>query len=138
MNWLQTLAENSATDSGLFLAFTLFDIALIVVLARLLGNGLARLGQPRVVGEILAGILLGPTLLGEVWSQIIVPLSVRPTLSVLATLGLMLFMFIAGLEFDFNLIKGRVGQASLLALLSVGIPALFGFPIAKIILLVIL
>lgn len=132
MNGLQTLAENSATDSGLYLAFTLFDVALIVILARLLGNGLARLGQPRVVGEILAGILLGPTLLGEAWSQIIVPLSVRPTISVLATLGLMLFMFIAGLEFDLSLVNGRIRQATLLALLSVGVPALIGFPIASV------
>ena len=132
IDWLLGLAESASTDRALYVAYVLFDIGLIVWLARGLGNLLARLGQPRVVGEILAGILLGPTLLGESMSQIIVPLAVRPTISVLATLGLVLFMFIAGLEFDLSLIRGRVVQATILAVLSVVIPALVGFPIATV------
>lgn len=129
---LTALAEATNDYGSVFIAYTLFDILLVVLLARLLGNLLARWGQPRVVGEILAGILLGPTLLGDTFSQLLVPLAVRPTLNVVATIGLVLFMFIAGLEFDLKLVQGRVGQALVLAVLSVGVPALVGFPIANV------
>lgn len=128
---LMAFAETTNEYGSVFIVYALFDILLIVVLARLLGNLLASWGQPRVVGEILAGILLGPTLLGETVSQLLVPLAVRPTLNVVATIGLVLFMFIAGLEFDLKLVQGRVGQAAVLAILSVGVPALLGFPIAS-------
>jgi Kef-type K+ transport system membrane component KefB len=120
----------SEISHSLFVAYMLFDILLIVILARLLGNLLARWGQPRVVGEILAGLLLGPTLLGETLSQSLVPMAVRPTLNGVAVLGLIFFMFIAGLEFDLKLVQGRLRQATLLAVLSVAVPALLGFPIA--------
>jgi Kef-type K+ transport system membrane component KefB len=114
------------------MAYALFDLFLIIVLARLLGNLLSRLGQPRVVGEILAGILLGPTLLGDNLSQVIAPLPARPILSLISMLGLILFMFLAGVEYDVSQIQGRARQAGLLALLSVALPALLGFPVAAV------
>ncbi len=64
--------------SAALTAYVLFDVFLIVVLARILGNLMARIRQPRVVGEILAGILLGPTLLGQTLSEVIAPLPARP------------------------------------------------------------
>ncbi len=112
------------------MAFAMFDLFLIVSLARLLGNLAARLGQPRVVGEILAGILLGPTLLGDELSLLITPMPVRPILNLISMLGLILFMFLAGVEYDASQVRGRMRQAGLLALLSVGVPALLGFPVA--------
>ena len=112
------------------IAYVLFDMFLIVVLARLLGNFMVRIGQPRVVGEILAGILLGPTLLGQNLSQVIAPLEARPVLSAVGALALILFMFLAGVEYDASQVQGRVKQAGLMALLSVAIPALLGFPVA--------
>ena len=130
LDWLANLTPPNLSGS-LLTAYVLFDIFLIIVLARLLGNLLARLGQPRVVGEILAGILLGPTLLGQNLSLVITPLPVRPILAALATVGLLLFMFLAGVEYDINAVKGRARQAGLLGLLSVGIPALLGFPLAR-------
>lgn len=130
LDWLANLTHPNLSGS-LLTAYVLFDIFLIIVLARLLGNLLARLGQPRVVGEILAGILLGPTLLGQNLSLVITPLPVRPILAALATVGLLLFMFLAGVEYDINAVKGRARQAGLLGLLSVGIPALLGFPLAR-------
>lgn len=111
-------------------AYVLFDVLLIVVLARLLGNMMVRIKQPRVVGEILAGVLLGPTLLGQRLSEVIAPLPVRPILSAIATLGLILFMFLAGVEFELGRLRGRAKQAGLLAVLSVIVPALLGFPVA--------
>ena len=113
-------------------AYVLFDLFLIVVLARLLGSAMAAVRQPRVVGEILAGIMLSPTLLGDNLSQVLVPLQVRPILAALAALGLILFMFLAGVEFETSAVRGRVKQAGLLALLSVALPALLGFPLAQV------
>jgi Kef-type K+ transport system membrane component KefB len=129
-DWLDTLAPPTNVTGPVLVAYVLFDIFLIVILARVLGNLLAKIGQPRVVGEILAGILLGPTLLGDTLSQVVAPIPARGALSAIATLALILFMFLAGTEFDAARIKGRVGQAGVLALLSVAVPALLGFPVA--------
>lgn len=130
-DFFQQLAPPTNVTGPTLVAYALFDIFLIVALARLLGNLMVRLGQPRVVGEILAGLLLGPTLLGTTGSQIVAPLEVRPVLSVVATIGLVLFMFLAGVELDLRLVQGRTRQATLLAVLSVAIPAVFGFPVAR-------
>jgi Kef-type K+ transport system membrane component KefB len=111
-------------------AYVLLDVFLIVALARILGGLMTKIGQPRVVGEILAGVLLGPTLLGADLSFYIAPLEARPSLAVIATIALILFMFLAGVEYDMSVVAGRTGQAGLLAVLAVAIPAVFGFPVA--------
>jgi Kef-type K+ transport system membrane component KefB len=130
-DFLQNLAPPAVVTGQTLVAYTLLDIFLIVVLARILGNLFLKISQPRVVGEILAGILLGPTLLGENLSQVITPLEVRPVLSAVATVALILFMFLAGAEFDASRVKGRIGQACVLACASVAVPALLGFPVAR-------
>lgn len=130
ITWLQSLAPPENLSGQLLTAYVLFDVALIIILARFLGNWLVKIGQPRVVGEILAGILLGPTFLGQNLSQVITPLEARPIISALATLGLILFMFIAGLDFDVEKALDKVKQAVFLALMAVGVPAALGFPIA--------
>ena len=126
---LRQLSQQADSNATVFLAFVLFDLFLIVLIARILGNMIVKIGQPRVVGEILAGILLGPTLLGEQLSEIVTPLGVRATLGAFATLGLILFMFLAGLEFEIENVKGRVKSALSIAVLAVAIPGLVGFPI---------
>jgi Kef-type K+ transport system membrane component KefB len=89
----------------------LLDIAIIVLAARLAGAALRRLGQPPVIGEILAGILLGPTLLGHVAGHRLFPATVLPSLTTLADVGLVLFMFVVGMELDQTLVRGR-GRAA--------------------------
>lgn len=115
----------------MLVSYVLLDVVLIIALARLFGHLMVSVGQPRVVGEILAGILLGPTLLGHGLSEAVAPLEVRPILNVIATLGLILFMFLAGVEFDATAVHGRARQAGIIALLSVLFPALLGFPVAS-------
>ena len=85
-------------------------IAVVVVLARLMGSLARRLGQPAVVGEIIAGILLGPTFVGALpghLDTVLFPLDIRPYLTVVAQLGLIIFMFIVGLELDVRLVRGK-------------------------------
>ena len=62
----------------------LFDLALILMLARLLGGLARRLGQPPVIGEILAGILLGPTLFGGAITRQLFPLELKAPLTAIA------------------------------------------------------
>src|ERR1700694_3515697 len=106
----------------------LIDLALIIVLARLLGEAARRIGQPPVIGEILAGILLGPTLFAGRVTNFLFPPDLRPPLVALATLGLVLFMFVVGYEVDLRLVRGRervavsVSVASIITPLALGIP----------------
>ncbi|HYR28655.1 MAG TPA: cation:proton antiporter, partial [Thermoanaerobaculia bacterium] len=81
------------------LALTLFQILLIIATARAMGALLRRLGQPAVIGEIAAGIFLGPSLFGAIAPgtfAAIFPAASIPTLFSLSQIGLVLFMFLVG------------------------------------------
>lgn len=108
----------------------LLELALILVLARLAGFLFAKVGLPSVVGEILAGVLLGPSLLGADLSQQLFPLDARPFLSLLANIGLVLFMFVVGLELDMKLIRGRERVAGAVSLTSILVPFSLGLLLA--------
>lgn len=85
----------------------LLDVTLILLVARGLGALAGRVGQPAVVGEIIAGILLGPTLMDGAISDALFPADVRSSLTGVANLGLALFMFGVGLEADAGALRGR-------------------------------
>jgi K+:H+ antiporter len=106
----------------LFLA----DLAIIILLARLLGMAAKRLGQPAVLGEIIAGILLGPTLFHGKITATLFPATVRPPLTALATLGVVMFMFVVGYELDLRLIRGRGRVAASVSVSSIILPLSLG------------
>jgi Kef-type K+ transport system membrane component KefB len=106
------------------------DLALILLLARGLGWLLARVGQPPVVGEILAGILLGPTLLPGAITGTLFPTDVRIPLTGMADVGVALFMFTVGLEIDTALLRGRGRITAVSALGSMAAPFLLGAVLA--------
>jgi len=113
----------------------LLDIAIVIVAARLMGAAFRRIGQPAVLGEITAGVLLGPTLLGAFpgdLDQVLFPADARPFLMVIAQLGLILFMFIVGLEVDVLLVRGRERIASMVSLSSVVLPFALGLALATV------
>jgi Kef-type K+ transport system membrane component KefB len=82
------------------------DLGLIVVLATVAGLAARALRQPPVVGEIIAGILAGPTLWHGSAATLLFSTEVRPFLSAFANLGIVLFMFLVGLELDRVMLRG--------------------------------
>jgi Kef-type K+ transport system membrane component KefB len=116
----------SLSDVQLLLA----DVAIIIILARLLGTAAKLLGQPPVLGEILVGILLGPTFFHGAITNALFPKSLISPLTALADIGLVLFMFVVGYEVDLRLIRGRervaVGVSAGSVLLPLGLGAALG------------
>ncbi|WP_238606681.1 cation:proton antiporter [Amycolatopsis sp. Poz14] len=100
----------------------LFDLALIIALAQVLGAVARRLGQPPVIGEILAGLLMGPTLFGGAIARTVFPVDVRPSLTALANVGVAVFMFVVGLELERGLLRGQGRVAVTVAMGSIVVP----------------
>ena len=112
----------------------LVAVALIVLVAQLLGALLERWGQPRVIGEILGGIALGPSLLGALapgLEQALFGPAVRPQLNLLGQLGLALFMFLIGLELNPALLQGRLPLASRITVVGIALPLALGVGLAE-------
>nr|WP_279473338.1 cation:proton antiporter [Actinomadura darangshiensis] len=100
-------------------------------------GGLARrVGQPRVLGEMVAGVLLGPTLFGQVWpdaQEAVFPGEVRPVLYILSSIGLTLYMFLVGAGLDHaSRVPGEVRRAPLLALSGIALSMLLGFGVGAV------
>jgi len=121
--------EEEAIHVGEIFWKLLLASAVIIVAARMLGALFRRFGQPQVMGEIVAGILLGPSLLGAVWpgaQDFLFGGDVLPLVEVLAELGLIFFMFLIGLELDVRLIKGRGQAAAAVSHASIIVPFILG------------
>jgi Kef-type K+ transport system membrane component KefB len=115
------------------LALTLLQILLVVASGRAMGALLRRLGQPAVIGEIAAGILLGPSLFGAVAPDAfarIFPASSIPTLLSLSQIGLILFMFLVGLEFAPELVRERRHTVVVISHVSIIVPFILGSALA--------
>lgn len=108
----------------------LIGLAAIVLLARLFGMLAQRLGQPAVIGEVLAGITLGPTLFNGALSDALFPVDTRPLLSALAAVGIAVFMFIVGLEMDGALLRGNGSLATTVSFSSILVPFGLGMLLA--------
>jgi Kef-type K+ transport system membrane component KefB len=119
-----TFASVPAVDIRFLLA-----AAVVVVVCQAVGWAVTRIGQPAVCGEILAGILLGPSLLGLVWpaatGYLFAP-EVVGHLQVLAQVGLILFMFLVGVELDLGQLRGQPHRAVAISHASIIIPLVLG------------
>jgi K+:H+ antiporter len=111
------------------LAALLLAVAVVVAACAVAGRLAHRIGQPPVVGEIVAGLLLGPSLLGAVWpaaSSVLLPAKVVPQLNVLAQIGVVMFLFLTGLEVETTLLRGRGRTAVVVSHVSIAVPFLLG------------
>ena len=116
-------------DPGRFLA----QLVVIIAATRLVGALAARLGQPRVVGEIAAGILLGPSLLARVAPDVsawLFPPATFPVLFAVSHLGLLFFMFLVGLHLDVGLLRASGRTALVTSPVSIVVPLALGIAVA--------
>ncbi len=111
----------------------LVQVGLVLTLSRVIGLLFAKFNQPQVVGEMLAGIMLGPSLLGwlfPVASAAIFPKSSVVYLNTLSQVGVICFLFLVGLELDPKLIKNRGHAAVVISHVSIVAPFLLGCTLA--------
>ncbi len=131
-------------------AYVLADLAIILLAARIVGGLFVKLKQPRIVGEIIAGILIGPTVLGGELSKGAItslgkpaqagsglvndlfPLQAFSFLNLIGVLTLVFFMFLVGLEVQQRLLKGRGPEITAVAVAVIVAPVVLGFVVGAI------
>jgi Kef-type K+ transport system membrane component KefB len=131
---VEAATSTAAAAHPVALAHVLVSMAVVVLGAR--GSGLAFerwLGQPAVMGEIVAGLLLGPSVLGallpEVQAFVLAP-DAAPHLGIIAKIGVVLFMFLVGLELDPKLLRGSTHATVAISHASIIVPFVLGTALA--------
>ena len=115
------------------LLHVLLALVVVIATARAMGSIFRNVGQPQVVGEILAGIVLGPSLLGRLApgaEGYLFPATVGPALNIIAQVGVILYMFLVGLELDPALLRKRGHTTVAISHASIVAPFLLGATIA--------
>lgn len=117
-------------ESPISTPLTLFLVQLLVVVSfsKLLGLLLRKVKQPMVIAEVITGIILGPSVFGHIpnYSKILFPASSIATFNVIAQVGLIIFLFIVGLELDVAVMKKNMGVAMFISLTAIVTPFLLG------------
>lgn len=142
------LAQLRRADIEHVLLPILAQLILIIIVARLFARGFRAIGQPAVVGEIAAGVVLGPSLLGALFPDVFaaifqpevhgVPLELTRTLfgfslTILSQIGLVLLLFLIGLEFDFSHLRFNSTSALSISVAGVAFPLALGIGVAYLI-----
>jgi Kef-type K+ transport system membrane component KefB/nucleotide-binding universal stress UspA family protein len=125
----QRSAIEPGGESGHPFLLLLAQLAVVIFLSRLVGFAVTRVRQPRVIGEMIAGLMLGPSLLGWLLpgvSATLFPPESIPLLGVLAELGVVFFLFIVGLELNPQLLRSRGQAAAVISQASIAAPLLLG------------
>ncbi|MBV9606646.1 MAG: cation:proton antiporter [Solirubrobacterales bacterium] len=126
-------ATKQRADANKLIAAIFLAIAIVLIVARVFGVIAVKVGQPRVMGEVIAGLCLGPSLLGAFSANLqatFFPSDTLSALGVVANLGLIFYMFLVGLEVDRGSLKGKVAQATAISNTSVAVPMLLGIAVA--------
>jgi Kef-type K+ transport system membrane component KefB len=115
------------------LAILLAQIITIILVARFFGWVCRKIGQPTVIGEMIAGIVLGPSLIGmhfPEFSAMLFPKDSLGNLQFLSQIGLILFMFVVGMELDLKALKNKAHDAVVISHASIIIPFSLGLGLA--------
>ncbi|WGR91698.1 cation:proton antiporter [Bradyrhizobium sp. ISRA443] len=115
----------------------LVQVALLIAVGRGLGELMQRIGQPSVIGELLGGLLLGPSLLGWVWPSAqaaIFPSSgeQKALIDGVAQFGILLLLLLTGMETDLKLVR-KVGRAAMtISIAGIAVPFVCGFALGQV------
>jgi Kef-type K+ transport system membrane component KefB len=122
-----SLPESAAQHS--LLPRLLFALAIILLVTKTCAYLMKLVKQPPVIGEVLGGIAMGPTILGKLLPEVqafIFPKGLNPSIDALAQIGIILFMFIVGMEFDTRKLKNKVGSSLIISHTSIFVPLFLG------------
>jgi len=111
----------------------LLQLLVIIATSRLVGRAFSLCGQPSVVGEMAAGILLGPSLFGVIWPEgfrFVFPNESFATLKLLSQLGVCLFMFAVGMELEMAHLRNQARRALVVSTASIIVPYFLGVVLA--------
>ncbi|TAH18394.1 MAG: cation/H(+) antiporter [Cytophagales bacterium] len=126
---VQIFSESFHQNSHHPLATLILQIISIIVVARIFSLLMGKIGQPTVIGEIIAGIVIGKSVLGTFFpefSNFLFPAESLPALQFLSQIGLILFMFIIGMELDVNVLRQKMQEAVVISHASIVIPFALG------------
>lgn len=127
--FIQSVLNNFGHPLGIILA----QIVTIILVSRIFGFIFRKIHQPTVIGEIIAGIALGPSLLGLLFPEFfaaLFPANSLNNLSLLSQVGLILFMFMVGMELDLKVIRNKVKDAVVVSNAGILIPFTLGIGLA--------
>jgi Kef-type K+ transport system membrane component KefB len=120
-------------DRGDALTGLLLQMVVVMLTTLIAGWAVGKLGQPRVIGEIIGGILLGPSILGRLapsTTSWLFPQSSLAAFDILSTIGLILFLFLIGAQIDLTEVRRHSVTASLASISSVVLPFVLGIALA--------
>ena len=124
-SFIQLLIEQLQSSFGLLL----MQIIVILIVCRIFGRIFNKIGQPTVIGEITAGILLGPSILGHFFPAIsgfLFPVDSLSNINLLSQFGLILFMYVIGMELDINVVRKKIRETIIISHTSMIVPFFLG------------
>ena len=130
------IAGNGSSGTGRAEGILVVEILLLLVVGRVLGEGMQRIGQPALMGTLLAGIVLGPSLFGWVWPEaqhFIFPKdeTQRGMIDGLSQVGILMLLLLTGMETDLRLVRKSGGAAIAVALCGITFPFACGFALGE-------
>jgi Kef-type K+ transport system membrane component KefB/nucleotide-binding universal stress UspA family protein len=125
-------AGNGASSSGKSEALLVAEVLLLLVVGRLLGEGMQRIGQPALMGTLLAGIILGPSLFGWLWpgaQHFLFPKdeAQKGMIDGLSQIGILMLLLLTGMETDLKLVRKSGAAAIAIALCGIAFPFACGY-----------
>lgn len=126
---VQQTAVGTAAGNQSVIVHVLFALAVVVLVGHVFGRALVTIGQPAVIGEVMGGIFVGPSVLGRISPDavaFIIPPSAVPFLGVISQLGVALYMFLVGLSLDTDRVRHRAHAAVAISNAGIVTPFVLG------------
>ncbi|HUO02340.1 MAG TPA: cation:proton antiporter [Rhizomicrobium sp.] len=133
----QGAAGNGTSSTGKDEALLVAEVILLLLVGRILGEGMQRLGQPALMGNLLAGLVLGPSLFGLIWpsaQHFIFPSdpTQKGMINGLSQIGILMLLLLTGMETDLKLVSRMKSAAILISLSGIALPFSCGFILGQI------